>query len=61
MPWRFGTAAPSGDWSYPADGVIDEVRLSDAARAPDWLWAEYMNVASNDTLAAYGAVKAGKQ
>ena len=58
MPWRFGAAAPSGDWSYPAHGTIDEVRLSDAARTPDWLWAEYMNVASNDVFMAYGAVKA---
>lgn len=57
MPWRFGAAAPSGDWSYPADGAIDEVRLSSTARTVDWIWAEYMNVASNDTLAAYGAVK----
>ena len=57
-PWRFGAAAPSGDWSYPADGAIDEVRLSNAVRTPDWLWSEYMNVASNETFAAYGAVKA---
>jgi hypothetical protein len=31
-PWRFGAASPSGDWSYPADGAIDEVRLSSTAR-----------------------------
>lgn len=61
MPWRFGAASPSGDWSYPADGAIDEVRLSSTARTVDWLWAEYMNVASNSTLTAYGAVKEGKQ
>jgi hypothetical protein len=37
MPWRFGAAAPSGDWSYPVDDAIDEVRLSDAARTADWI------------------------
>lgn len=57
MPWRFGAAAPAGDWSYPADGAIDEVRLSNAARTADWIWAEYMTVASNETFAAYGAVR----
>jgi hypothetical protein len=34
-------------------GLLDEVRISRAARSPDWIWAEYMNVSSHETFQSY--------
>ena len=42
-------------------GSMDEVRVSGVARSADWVWAEYLNMASKDVVAAYGGVEqAGK-
>jgi hypothetical protein len=38
------------------DGCIDEVRLSNRSRSPNWIWADWINVSSNNTLLAYGSV-----
>ena len=38
-------------------GVIDEVRLSKTTRSAGWLWAEWMNMASNATFNSYGPVQ----
>ena len=38
-------------------GSVDETRVSFATRSGSWVWAEYMNAASNDVLAAYGSVQ----
>jgi hypothetical protein len=40
-----------------ADGRFDEMRASDTARSPDWLWACYMTAASNATFNTYGRVE----
>jgi len=37
-------------------GVIDEVRISKATRSGNWLWAEWMNMASNTVFNSYGTV-----
>ncbi|MEM7393126.1 MAG: choice-of-anchor D domain-containing protein, partial [Verrucomicrobiota bacterium] len=37
-------------------GILDEVRVSDAARGSNWHWAAYLNVVSNDTLLCYSEV-----
>jgi hypothetical protein len=39
-------------WSYPWDGALDEVRISDLARTPDWITAQHK--AMMDTFATYG-------
>ena len=38
------------------NGDMDEVRISSVARSADWIWACWMNTASNDQFAAYGTV-----
>lgn len=38
------------------NGTVDEARLSDVTRSADWIWAEYMNMAFNDTFCVYGGV-----
>jgi hypothetical protein len=47
------TAAYNSWWFL---GLIDEIRLTQIARSPNWLWAEYMNMASNQVFQSYGAV-----
>jgi len=37
----------------------DEVRISTVARSTNWVWAEWMNMASNSTFAANGMVASG--
>ena len=55
-PWRIGSAwTQTGAWAWPADGNIDEVRISDIARSADWAWASYMSQASNNVLLSYGS------
>lgn len=39
--------------TLPFLGAIDEMRVSQVARPPDWIWAEYMTVASNNVFASY--------
>lgn len=36
-----------GGYTEYGNGIIDEVRVSDIIRSPNWLWACYMNQASN--------------
>ena len=37
-------------------GRLDEIRISTVARSSDWIWACYMNQASNDNFCTYGPV-----
>lgn len=37
-------------------GAMDEARLMNSAASPAWVWAEYMNIASNEIFNSYGAV-----
>ena len=39
------------------DGSLDEARIAYASRPVDWIWAEYMNMASNDVFNTYGTVE----
>jgi alpha-galactosidase len=43
-------------FNYWFNGGLDEVRLSPLARSSNWVWAEYNNMASNQTFNTYGAV-----
>ncbi|HVM47100.1 MAG TPA: fibronectin type III domain-containing protein [Candidatus Acidoferrum sp.] len=37
-------------------GRLDEVRIDAVSRPADWVWASWMNIASNSVFASYGAV-----
>ncbi|NIQ81051.1 MAG: DUF2341 domain-containing protein, partial [Anaerolineales bacterium] len=39
-------------WSYPWHGGLDEIRISDLARSPDWIAAQHESMM--DTFATYG-------
>jgi hypothetical protein len=42
--WRIGIATTGrGDWAYPANGEIDEVRISSTARSAGWIETSYNN------------------
>jgi hypothetical protein len=38
------------------DGLLDEVRISSVARSTNWVWAEYLNMASNTAFNNYGGI-----
>ncbi|MEK7270265.1 MAG: DUF2341 domain-containing protein, partial [Planctomycetota bacterium] len=54
---------PSAAWTggfvlnTSMDGVADELRVDEAARSSNWVWAAWMNMASNSTFGTYGAVR----
>jgi len=48
-----------GPWNQWFNGIMDEVRISSVARSTNWIWACYMNMASNSTFNTYGAVSVG--
>jgi hypothetical protein len=37
------------------NGQMDEARVSNIARSANWIWAEFMNMASNGVFNTYGA------
>lgn len=42
--WKIGTGGtPQAAYSFPANGKIDEVRISSTLRSPDWVATEYAN------------------
>jgi hypothetical protein len=47
-----GDHAIEKTWSYPWHGDLDEVRISDLARSPDWITAQHKSMM--DTFATYG-------
>jgi len=51
-----GTLAGNGGWNF--DGNIDEVRLSNVARSTNWMFATWLNMASNNVFQTYGEVGA---
>jgi hypothetical protein len=48
-----GSSATTENW----DGTMDEFRVSNIARSPDWIWASWISQGENhDSFAAYGPV-----
>jgi hypothetical protein len=41
-------------WNDSLCGRMDETRLATIARSTNWVWAEYMNMASNGAFATFG-------
>ena len=56
-PLHIGSG-PYGD-SYQFKGSLDEVRISNVAQSPNWVWACYMNQASNSDFVTVTAVADG--
>ncbi|MDD5522883.1 MAG: DUF2341 domain-containing protein [Kiritimatiellae bacterium] len=49
--WKIGIAGPGwASYRYASDAVIDEVRISGSTRSSNWIWACYMNMASNSSF-----------
>lgn len=44
-------------FSEPFDGVIDETRVSNVVRSPDWITTEYNNITSPNTFYSQGAIE----
>jgi hypothetical protein len=49
-----------GNWGYTGfgrqwQGAIDEVRIENVVRSSNWIWACWMNMASNGVFTTYGA------
>ena len=42
--------------SYYFKGAIDEVRIEQGGRSPDWIWANWSTIAQNSALASYAQV-----
>ena len=51
-PYRIGGQQSAGYGYF--SGLMDEIRISSVARSSNWIWAAYMNIASNTVLATYG-------
>jgi len=49
---RIGNDVSGGPYSFP--GIIDEVRISNTTRSPDWINQSYQLVAYQDTYVSYG-------
>ena len=43
-------------YHYAFKGLLDEARVATAQRSTNWVWAEYVNMASNGTFNACGAL-----
>jgi hypothetical protein len=42
------------DGSFAIHGIVDEARIRSGISSPNWVWAEYMNVAQNSAFESYG-------
>jgi hypothetical protein len=42
------------DGSFQMHGIVDEARIRSGISSPNWVWAEYMNVAQNSAFQSYG-------
>lgn len=52
QPLNIGYNGNSGEWF---NGAVDELRLSPVQSSSNWVWACYLNQASNTAFASYGA------
>ena len=43
------------------NGMLDEVRIDALERSSNWVWATWLNAASNQTFAVFGAATATVQ
>ncbi|MEM7395631.1 MAG: LamG domain-containing protein, partial [Verrucomicrobiota bacterium] len=50
---NIGSALPGNAF----DGLIDEARIARVSRSTNWVWATWLNMASNDVFNTYGPVE----
>jgi len=43
-------------WNRRINGILDEVRICRTDRSSNWVWATYLNMASNNVFFTYGPV-----
>jgi len=55
-PRSFAIFSAASSTEY-LDGLLDELRLSSLARSSNWVWACWMNMASNSAFVAHGALQ----
>lgn len=55
--FRIASGGISWDSSYCFDGRVDEARVSRVERGSNWVWASWLNQASNRTFLAYANVE----
>lgn len=55
---NIGKTQRAAPFYYAFNGVLDEARIATAQHSSNWMWAEFMNIASNTTLSSYGTVSA---
>jgi hypothetical protein len=61
-PYTTGLGAYNGNTdggpiTLGLDAIIDEVRVEQVFRSPNWIWATYLTVASNASFSVYGSVQ----
>jgi hypothetical protein len=52
-----GKTARADPYAYGMNGALDEARVATAQRSADWVWAEWMSVASNAVFAPCGKMR----
>ncbi|MEM7394979.1 MAG: LamG-like jellyroll fold domain-containing protein, partial [Verrucomicrobiota bacterium] len=57
MAFRIGYTTITANREQFMNGFMDEVRMSRVERSADWIWAEWLNSASNDVFNCYGPVQ----
>lgn len=55
-PVYLGSYATDASSRYYFKGLMDEARIENAARSPDWIWASYITSATNSNLATHANV-----
>jgi hypothetical protein len=56
LPVNLGRFATNSGTPFYFRGLLDEARMANTARSPDWIWASYATSATNSSLAAYANV-----
>ncbi|HZV36228.1 MAG TPA: LamG domain-containing protein, partial [Verrucomicrobiae bacterium] len=44
------------DGNFGFSGIMDEARIRNGTNSPNWIWATYMNIASNSVFQTYGSL-----
>ena len=56
--FNIGKTDRGSPYDYAFNGLLDEARVATAQRSANWVWAEYMNMASNMVFCQYGHASA---
>ncbi|MDD4869986.1 MAG: LamG domain-containing protein [Kiritimatiellae bacterium] len=56
-PLRIGAGMTENTGTYWFNGIVEEARVENVARSSNWVWACWMNTASNSLFAGYGKIE----